>query len=145
MQLERRRADHKVFEPVETHVLWGDTGSGKTRAAYEFDPDLWMVPHSDGQLWFDGYVGQSTILIDDFYGWIKYGFLLRLLDGYKFDLQIKGGFTRKMWKTVIITSNKPPEEWYQQGVTPALRRRLTKTHTFQITDEEHTFPEKKTN
>lgn len=125
------RADYarreNAFSPVEVLVFWGDAGTGKTRKAFEIDADLYMLSYGSGQsqLWFDGYTGQDTVLFDDFYGGaIKYGFLLKLLDGYKFDLPVKGGFTRKLWKRVIITSNADPESWYPTGLTPALRRRI---------------------
>lgn len=111
------------FEPVEVTVIWGIAGKGKTRRAYEIDPNLYNYEHSEP--WFDGYTGQETILMDDFYGGIKYSRLLRLLDGYKFNLPIKGGHTWKAWKRVIITSNTPPAQWYHVGLTDALNRRLT--------------------
>lgn len=111
------------FKPVQVHVLHGDAGSGKTRLVHDADPDVYTV--TDGAQWFDGYIGQKTILIDDFYGGIKYGLFLRLLDGYPFDLPIKGGFTWKMWDTVYITSNDPPDKWYSRGLTPAMARRIT--------------------
>lgn len=114
--------EDKSFLQPEVIVLWGPAGSGKTSQAYAADPNLYCV--TDAR-WFDGYIGQETILIDDFYGGIKYTWLLRLLDGYRFNLPIKGGFTWKSWKRVYITSNNPPETWYFQGLTPALQRRIT--------------------
>ena len=32
---------------------------------------------------------------------------------------------------MVITSNKPPEEWYAQGLNPALERRLTQVREFE--------------
>jgi len=112
-----------VWKKVTVNVYWGDAGVGKTRRAYEEDPDLFRVIN-DGK-WWDGYIGQKTILFDEFYGNMKYGTLLRYLDGYREMLPIKGGFTWKNWDTVIITSNKPPEEWYRMGMTDALKRRIS--------------------
>lgn len=130
------RPPNDLFREVEVIVMWGDAGSGKTRRAHEIDPNLYRVnvPSSNGMLWFDGYESQETILLDDFYGWIKYHELLHLLDGYNMQLQVKGGFTWAKWKRVIITSNKPPEQWYSQGLTPALARRITQTIKM-VTDE----------
>ena len=116
------RLDNK-FAPVKVLVFCGAAGTGKTRKAYAYDPDLYRLSQGD-TIWWDGYQGQKTILIDDFYGWIKYGSLLQLLDGYKYQLPIKGAFTWKQWNTVIITSNVHPEEWYTKGFTPALKRRI---------------------
>lgn len=113
------------FHPVTVTILIGDADSGKTRKAYEMDPNLYhWSPGST--LWFDGYTGQETILIDDYYGSIEYGKFLQLIDGYRFNLPIKGGFTWKAWKNVIITSNDQPRNWYEKGMTPALARRITK-------------------
>ena len=62
-------------------IFWGATGTGKTRKAYQIDPNLYKVPIHEGQTtWFDGYEGQETILLDEFYGGIKYSFMLRLFD-----------------------------------------------------------------
>lgn len=67
-------------------------------------------------------------MFDDFYGWIPWGQFLRLLDGYRMNLQIKGGFVPKNWDRVIITSNKKVEDWYNRfGEYDALLRRITKT------------------
>lgn len=113
------------FQPVEVNVFWGEPGSGKTRACMEADPDLFWVPNTS-PVWWDGYCGQETILLDDFYGWIKYGRLLNLLDGYRFRLPVKGGFTWKAWKRVYITSNMHPDSWYQTVQDKrALNRRIS--------------------
>lgn len=123
-------AQDTKYTPMEVHVFWGDAGSGKTRAAHAIDPDLFMLPCGGGHttLWFDGYdpYKHKTILMDDFYGGcIKYGYLLKLLDGYRFQLPVKGSFAWKSYTRVIITSNKPPAEWYPDGLSPALKRRIT--------------------
>lgn len=124
VRFDQARLD-KEFEKINVTVYIGESGTGKTRKAYTEDPNLYRLVPSENTLWFDGYEGQETLLIDDFYGSIKYGYLLQLLDGYKFQLPIKGGFTWKQWKHVIITSNNPPGTWYHQGLTDALKRRLT--------------------
>lgn len=110
----------------EIHVFWGDTGAGKTKDAYQMDPDLYCLTiPTGGIVWFDGYDNHETILIDEFYGQIKYSFMLRLLDGYPMDVQYKGGFLRLNHKRIIITSNEEPSEWYKNvEKQDALHRRL---------------------
>lgn len=106
---------------VTVIVRWGGAGTGKTRWAYDNYPDLYSKPRGE---WWDGYTGQSAILLDDYYGYLPYSELLRVLDRYPYQVPVKGGFVQAQWDTVIITSNKPPQEWYQQGLTDALRRRF---------------------
>jgi len=107
---------------VKVFVLWGAAGSGKTRWAYENYPDLYSKSRGE---WWDGYTGQKAILLDDYYGYLSYSELLRVLDRYPYHAQIKGGFVWAQWEVVIITSNKHPSEWYSNGLTPALERRIS--------------------
>jgi len=117
------------FRTLNNYVLSGSSGVGKTRSVYATRDRVYKLDRSasSGNVWFDGYDGQSTLLIDDFYGWIPYGQLLNILDGYTLRLDIKGGHTWAGWTSVIITSNKSPHEWYRDfsaGCSPALARRL---------------------
>lgn len=115
------------WTPTEVIVIWGPTGTGKSRMAREIDKKLYNVPEPiNGSLWLDNYRNESTILLDDFYGWIKYHTLLQLTDGYNFQLPIKGSFISRHWKRVIITSNNAPEDWYNRDEISALLRRITK-------------------
>ncbi len=120
------RAEKKarIFRTVVVVVLVGATGVGKTRRATEDGEDYFFMPCSD-KMWFDGYRGQKTLIIDDFYGNIKYSFLLRILDGYSLQLPVKGGFIRAQWTKVFITSNAEVCDWYKAGLTPALKRRIS--------------------
>lgn len=127
MRLNLSTSD-SAFQHVKVTVLYGDAGTGKTRRAFEIDPALYFVPPATrtSTMWFDGYTGQKTILFDDFYGDMDYSLLLRLLDGYRFHLPVKGAFTWKAWEHVIMTSNSHPSAWYPtKGFTPALKRRIT--------------------
>ena len=68
---------------MEVFVYWGGAGSGKTRRCYEeCERNGWtlfdLTPSNGTGVWFDGYAGQHAILLDDFYGWMPYHFLLRL-------------------------------------------------------------------
>lgn len=124
----RDQESSKKFRSVECFVHYGVAGSGKTRFAWETysATGLFILDQpSNGTLWFDGYEGEDVILIDDFYGWIKWGMLLRLLDGYPVRLPIKGSHSWASWTKVIITSNDPPNTWYDRGLAPALARRIT--------------------
>ena len=134
--IQRLRVLHRIERtgPPEIWTLWGKTGTGKTRRVWEFaDIDsLWVHP---GDRWFDGYDGHLAVLFDDFDGsWFKLSYLLRLLDRYPMTVPIKGGFTYWVPRTIYITSNLPPKEWYKNAEEEhrrALMRRLTEFGTIQ--------------
>ncbi len=117
------------FRRLKVLVLWGAAGTGKTRAAVGLAEDSRFILDNPGgsNLWWDGYNGEQTLIIDDFYGWIKWGYFLRVLDGYELRLPIKGSFTYTKWTRVIMTSNKHPKEWYEsKGYPDELKRRIWK-------------------
>lgn len=119
---------------VEVLVYWGTSGAGKTRKAVEENPEYFMLD-SDDRLWFDGYRGEPTLILDDFYGWIRHATLLKMLDRYRFRCPVKGGNTWAQWTRVIITSNKHPEHWYKNShpwsEDAALQRRIKEIVEFQ--------------
>lgn len=108
--LTRKARTNKPF------VLWmfGQTGTGKTRCAFElgralsrdgFDGDIWV---SSGTLrWFDGYDGQSVVIFDDFRAKQvpSFAFFLRLLDRYPLEVEFKGGFVG--WNPAVIICTCP--------------------------------------
>lgn len=107
---------------VDVIILIGKPGTGKSRWAYDNYPDLYSKP--EGQ-WYDGYIGQKTLLLDDYYGDIPYSQLLKVCDRYPLQVPVKGGFVYAQWTTVIITSNRPIEEWYHVNID-AFRRRISR-------------------
>jgi len=130
IKLAKEQKASREFRKVTVSVRWGKAGTGKSKNVL-MDPsgkplkDVYKMECNDDTLWWDGYNGEKTLVLDDFYGNIKYAHLLNLLDGYQMRLPIKGGFTYAMWDKVFITSNKHPDEWYHKGMTEALKRRLT--------------------
>lgn len=124
--LKRKIMESRPFQKPTIKTYWGETGCGKTRLVHEAEPDVYTVDCGTSQtLWWDNYDGQEAILFDDFYGGVKHSILLQLIDGYKMQLQVKGGYTFKAWTRVYFTSNKHPENWYKdKRGWPALRRRL---------------------
>ena len=98
---------------------------GKTSYVHDTHGDDVYVFDDYRNGWWDGYSGQSVLLIDEFYGNIAYSTFLKLLDGYQIRLNIKGSFTYAKWTTVFITSNQHPKDWYPNGLTDAMNRRIT--------------------
>lgn len=124
-------------ERVEVTLLVGSTGAGKTHWCFEhFDDDLWTLPLSRDKLWFDGYSGEENVLIDDFAGKrSKFPLhqLLRLLDRWRVQVEIKGAFSWFNPGHIMITSNFHPDKWYDftesghgRVQLHALARRVTK-------------------
>lgn len=122
-----------IQDDIQVEVIVGPPGSGKTRSVFEVEPDLYTVPEpNNGSLWFDGYTGQEAVLFDDFYGQIKYHYLLRLLDRYPLQVAVKGGFTQWKPRRVYITSNKDVHQWYNRPEYEALKRRIKNIHIFEV-------------
>ncbi len=114
-------------------MVWGPTGTGKTYGAIKymaskFGNDFHVQrfrPHVEE--WWDGYVSQPGIIIEEFEGSdvVSYSRLLAILDRYQLLLPVKGGFKQARFKEVIFTSNRSPEDWYcNRGETSELDRRL---------------------
>lgn len=92
--------------------IWGPTGCGKSRWAYETYPDAYTW--ADDKDWQDCYNGQETIIIDDFRGNIKFQNLLKMIDRYEFKLSRRGRIPFPLLaKTIVITSSMPPEKVYK--------------------------------
>ncbi len=97
------------------HVTWiyGDTGTGKTRQVHENEDSL-FVAHATHQ-WWDGYRQQEAILIDDMRAsWAPFNMLLKILDRYQMQVQVKGGFVELNSPRIYITSQFPPHEIYNR-------------------------------
>jgi hypothetical protein len=113
---------------VKTYVFWGPTDTGKTYTAINgfcSDGDYYIAEapsQKGGRLWFDGYEGQRTLILDDFSQDVcNLEYLKRLLDCYKLKLEVKGGYTWAQWTTIIITANYEPRNWYTTGLGTVIR------------------------
>lgn len=133
------KEETKTFRKVQTHILIGEAGTGKSRIAREMDENAFSVNPED-TFPFDGYNGEKTIIIDDFSGQIKYKHLLRILDGHQLRINVKGSHRYAKWNKVFITTNEPAQEWYTVGLTPALKRRLTTVTLFGHEEAGNTMP-----
>lgn len=113
-------------------VLWGPTGTGKSFRAFSTGKDAGSMfvlsrPSSrSGTLWFDGFARQKVLVIEEFYGWIRYDFLLRLLDKYPLNVEVKGSSVSFDCEHIIFTSNRSWRSWYSLPDLSALERRLSK-------------------
>lgn len=108
--------------PVETIVIIGPTGTGKSKWCMDNYPDAYWKQRS---AWWDNYTGQETVIIDEFYGWLPYDLLLRLCDRYPLLVETKGSNVQFVAKRIIITSNHVPDRWYKAVYFDAFIRRVT--------------------
>lgn len=125
-------------------VLWfyGPTGSGKTYTAYKvveerkMEENLWVS--SDSLQWFDGYGGQEAVILDDIRrDDVKFNFFLRLLDGYRIRVPIKGGFVQWSPKLIIITCPMMPDDFCPCTENKQqLLRRITTVRKFEVRVED---------
>lgn len=112
------------------YVFWGPTGTGKSRTAWE-QAGLEAYPKDPRTKWWDGYLNQEHVVIDEFRGAIDPAHLLRWLDRYPVLVEIKGSTVPLKATKIWITSNLSPDAWYpdlDEETKKALRRRLTVTH-----------------
>lgn len=133
---------------ITVTVYYGEGGTGKTRRVIEdckkLNLSYYMVtPPNGNSLWFDGMDAENALVLDDFYGWIKPHDLYRILDRYRLQLPIKGGFTWCYYDYVFITSNLPPSQFYSQKVMSTLddtayNRRFHNIYKFEYDDETKT-------
>lgn len=126
--LLRIRSDH--LQPVAgvrtCYVFWGETGTGKSRAAWEAAGDSAYAKDPRTKFWC-GYTGQQNIVLDEFRGGIDISHLLRWLDRYPVRVEVKGASSPLAAKSFWITSNLHPTNWYPEldrATVLALERRL---------------------
>jgi hypothetical protein len=99
-------------------------GACETPPCYPTSSQVYYKPRGD---WWDGYKQQPVVIIDDFYGWLKYDELLKISDRYPYRVPVKGSFETFNSKCIFITSNVAIDQWYHfNNYDPtALYRRCT--------------------
>lgn len=108
--------------PPEVHWRWGLAGTGKTRYCIEKHPSHYI---KDGTPWWDNYLQEEAIIIDDFDNGIPYRTLLRLLDRNKFQGQVKGSYVQVNSPFIYITCEFPPDKYWSGNELQQILRRLT--------------------
>lgn len=107
--------------------IWihGPSGCGKSRFVRENYPSFYSKPMSK---WWDGYSNEDVVVLDDFapeHGKFLGYFLKIWADHYVFNAEVKGGMLRIRPKIVIVTSQYPLYECFDENETVvALTRRF---------------------
>lgn len=111
-------------------LFWGRTGTGKSKRAWE-EAGLDAYSKDPRTKFWDGYRGESNVVIDEFRGSIDVSHLLRWLDRYPVRVEIKGSSTPLLCQRIWITSNLPVDQWFcclDSETLDALKRRIQITH-----------------
>lgn len=136
--MENKQRKQRKFEPIKFTWIYGSTGKGKTRYAFEKG----AVPVEFNNGFFSDWKDAKIICIEELRGEIPYRILLKLADGYHnyYEVNIKGGQKLIDIDELIITSPYPPEEVYKGQVTKEdsisqLLRRITELINVDVKDE----------
>lgn len=133
--LKRIRVDSSnppFRDNITVKVFWGESGVGKTRRAWDEAGDINNVYiKNPNTKWWDGYRGQTTVIIDEFVGRIDISYILTWCDRYPCNVEVKGFSTPLLATSFYFTSNVDPRDWYTD-INPAqkagLLRRLSIEH-----------------
>lgn len=116
---------HRIEQPI-VEWIYGPTGVGKSKYAYNKGESFYCKDHT---IWWDGYEQQEVIVIDDFDTRWPFRDLLKLLDRYPYQGQIKGGYVKINSKYILITCDRSPKDLYKGILTDhefsQLERRIT--------------------
>lgn len=108
--------------------LYGGPGTGKSRVIRECFPGDEAYWKPDNSKWWDGYDQHQVVVWDDFRAEadISLPYVLRLLDRYPLQVQVKGGFVKFRSDVVIFTSPEPITHYFGGDENlRQLERRLT--------------------
>lgn len=100
---------------ISVDYICGKSGSGKTYDVYEVygAKNIFSVDNYDGDFPFQGYKGQPVLLLDEYRSGFKWSYLLKILQGYPLQLNVKGSSTWASWTKVVIVSNIDITQQYQ--------------------------------
>lgn len=94
--------------------VWGRSGIGKTRYAYDRHPhDEIHLQNCATFKWWQGYDAHPVVVLDECDFKTDYTALKALCDRFPYTVECKGGSRQFLAKTLYITSLSPPEELFR--------------------------------
>lgn len=131
----------------ECFVYWGETGTGKSRrslweAKSKMTPSqrlVWWqhVYYKGPGKWWDGYVGQTCVIIDDYDSrdaYLNKNYMLKLIDRYPFRVETKGSSCWFNSPFVWFTTNDYCGDENPFNFGPAFARRIKEKLEFKKED-----------
>jgi len=127
-----KRLTLKPHETTSTRGVWifGRPGVGKSHYVRAHEPDLYLKAQNK---WWDGYVGQKAVLIDDFdkQGVCLSHYLKIWADKYSCTGEIKGSNVALVHDKFYVTSNYSIDQLFDPNedreINQALKRRFKQT------------------
>lgn len=127
IKLDYEKPEHRG--EVEVWLYLGPSGTGKSHAAWADLGTEGTYSKIPTTKWWDGYRGETKVIMDEFRGQVSIALLLRWLDptGYPLTLETKGGGAVAKFTKIILTSNLGIDAWYPEldlATLNALKRRI---------------------
>lgn len=116
--LEEMEPQRDAESQIVVHWYYGATGIGKSRRARwealkEYGEDE-LYRKAEPSKWFNGYDRHKAVIIDDYRdSWWIFTEILRLLDRYPTQVEVKGGMRQWVPEKIWVTSAHSPRELYK--------------------------------
>lgn len=124
------------YMPKECLWIYGGTGIGKSR----WVRDNWGGRYYDKpqNKWWDGYEGQTCVLLDDFdlAGECLGHHLKRWADCYSFPAEVKGSMVRPVYDTLIVTSQYLPAQIFSRAGDDELSKAVMRRFKIKTIDSD---------
>ena len=124
-----RQAKIEPLETSDVRGIWiyGPPGVGKSHFVRMHEKDLYLKAQNK---WFDGYIGQKAILIDDLdqKGECLSHYLKTWPDKYKCTGEVKGAQVSLCHERFYITSNYHPKELFPEPKDAVLLEAITRRY-----------------
>lgn len=144
-RLEEIEFKWPAYEKRIIKWYYGPTGSGKTRMAVKEAQESegnWTMLSGDMRTFINGYTNEENVIFDDVRkGTFRFEQLLRLLDGYRVIINVKGGFREWRAKRIWITCPQEPTMLFRNEETlepwdniDQLLRRIDETKEFPVSE-----------
>ena len=115
--LKRQRDTENLLEVRTCYALVGPTGTGKswfawTRTANSYNVSPTHTSMGGSNPWWDGYEGQTDIVINEMPNCMTHEYFLTLTDTYPVSVQRKGDTVPFRGTKLFFTSNIHPSQWW---------------------------------